>query len=124
MRFAFVYALMVGLPLLVLGLVLKLGAGLRPPVSVGGTWELALDDRPPVVVVQSGPLLELRWGEATGRGHLDGHEVDGRLGEWTLRARRTEDARLVGTLTRGDTSPVLSFVATRARRARGPGEGH
>jgi hypothetical protein len=124
MRFALVYALMVGVPLAALALVLEVGAGTPAPLALGGTWDLAVGDRPPLEVVQSGPVLELRWGEVSGRGRLTGAEVEGRLGDWTLRARRTADARLAGTLTRGEASPVVSFVATRARKARGEAKGH
>ena len=124
MRFALVFAAMVGVPLAVLALVMTVGGGLRAPHSVGGTWELAVEDRPPLEVVQSGPVLELRWGDVSGRGHLVGADLDGRLGGWTLRARRTDDARLVGTLTQGEASPVISFVATRTRTPRGQSEGH
>lgn len=124
MRFALVYVVLVGIPLLVLGLVLKLGAKLQPPLSVGGAWDLAVEQQAALEVVQSGPVLELLWGEVAGRGRLVGTELDGALGEWTLRAHRTEDARLIGTLSRADASPVISFVATRARRTRGQGKGH
>lgn len=132
MRFALVYALMVGVPLLVLGLVLKVGGGIEAPLAVGGTWDLEVERnwdapevrQPALEVVQSGPVLELRWGDVSGLGHLDGAAVDGRLGEWTLRARRTEDARLVGTLARADAAPVISFVATRAKKAGGQAKGH
>lgn len=121
MRFAWLYALMVGGPLLALALVLRVGERLDAPASVGGTW--SLDTEPPLEVVQSGPLLELRRGDDRGRGRLEGDAVEGRLGAWTLRARREGPDRLTGSFSAG-TAPLTTFVAVRRQRPRGAPGGH
>lgn len=124
MRFFLTYALLVGAPLLVLLGVLNAGARLHAPPSVGGEW--ALD--PPLTVVQSGRVLELRWGATKGLGHLvtEGQGGDDRVegtlaGGWSLAARRTPDGKLVGALTRG--AERVEFAALRAQRAT-TGGGH
>ncbi|MBX3469105.1 MAG: hypothetical protein KF878_19715 [Planctomycetes bacterium] len=113
MRFAVLYVVMIGTPLLVLLLVLRLGADLQPPRAVGGTWELAPPGRAALEVAQSGPVLELRWGETTGRGRLEGDEVSGQVGPWALRARLDDQGRLVGTL--GEAELVAARAPARRR---------
>lgn len=125
MRFIITYSILVGAPLVALFLILELGGSIRPPTGIGGSWQLSPgspQDRPSLEVVQSGPVLELRWGDARGRGRLSGRQVEGRVGAWTLLATASDEAKeLTGTLTRGDPADVVSFVATRARRPRGKG---
>lgn len=127
MRFFLTYALLVGAPLLVLLGVLNAGARLQAPPSVGGEWSLDVaatrSSVPPLTVVQSGRVLELRWGAAKGLGRLRaGERVEGSLaGGWTLVATRGADARLVGTLTRG--AERVEFAALRAPKAA-TGGGH
>lgn len=123
MRFALVYALMVGAPLLAMMLVLRVGDRLVAPPSVGGEWQLegAPGQEDLLQVVQSGAAVELRWSALEGRGQLSEGRLQGELGPWRLEARRDGQQRLTGTLARTDPAALVSFVATRRRGPRGQG---
>jgi hypothetical protein len=87
MRHILSYLALVGIPLLGLLGVLKLGERLAAPAAVHGAYTLTLPapreaclaglfprDEPRVVVAQSGPIVQVRLGGAAGlelRGHTD-----------------------------------------------------
>lgn len=114
-RFAALYAVLVGVPVLALFGILRLGAGIEPPLSVGGTWRVAAVDGgalPEILggagvatfaIAQSGGRLDVTLGSGTqpASGRIDGrrlwaeHRRDGAV-RWRLDANLTGADTLTG----------------------------
>lgn len=148
-RTAILYLGLVGLPALGVGVIIRTGRDLTPPISVGGRWavsaapaagadipELAsppgTPGQHPLVIVQSGVRLDVSLGEhglATPTGHLDGDHLQATLAtggeaKVALSATVTRDGverQLAGELRRVDceSCPPVPFTAARTAGPRG-----
>jgi hypothetical protein len=136
-----IYVGLVVIPLLGVLVLLHYGSRLTPVQSVGARWHLEheaevgrrrlerlLSDDPALVIVQSGPRLDVQpadprqpHGEGRLTGdvvHADGEDDKGR--RWTLDARLDPSAQvLTGSWSFLDGNPVtVEFVAQRDSAAR------
>jgi hypothetical protein len=129
------YLLMVGIPLLGVLMILKLGSGLKAPTSVGGDWQLAVADSPgcllpgaaaePTVlrITQSGADLQLSLRDQPGpklAARLDGQSIrvvstkrEDILGLAAMINREAEPDQLHGEITLDGCAAPVSFSATR-----------
>lgn len=140
-RHAFIYFVLVGLPLLGVLAILHYGSSLTPVPSVGGQWHLQhdaevgrrrlerlLSDDPALVIVQSGPHLDVQPADprqSHGRGRLDGDVVRAKGSDdigrrWSLEARLdASNEVMTGRWSFLDGNPVtVDFVAQRDSPAR------
>lgn len=145
MRFSVLYAALVGLPVLALIAILRLGAGLEPPPSVGGVWRVAAvgrdvrferllgPGRSSFAIAQSGVRIEVKLGDdpRPALGRVEGERLwaerrhaDGRP-EWRFEVARTDDQTLTGQWTTYEPRPVtMPFTARRERGRATERRGH
>lgn len=132
------YIFLVGLPVLGVLLVLRLGQNLTPPMSVGGVWQIEVAaqaecaagwqglEELTLTISQSGPNLVLTL-DTNPRTTLAGVITEAQVVADTTRApadgsilhleavldRQPDPDHLSGSLTVSDCSTALSFMATR-----------
>lgn len=144
-RFAALYAVLVGVPVLALFGILRLGTGIEPPPSVGGTWRIAVDASgvrseipgeasvAAFSIAQSGRRLEVTVGSETrpAGGRIDGrrvwaeHRRDGVV-QWRLEASLTGADTLAGEWKMMSQAGVstIPFEARREGSSAASSRGH
>ena len=133
MRSSLIYLALVGLPLVALIGIMKVGERIVPPKFVGGVWHIEADFastcRPPssMEITQSGIVLDLYVGDIHGDARIRGDRIassaislaDGCAGEWQIDARVTDAENMAGHLRplECDTCSAIAITAKRSADA-------